>query len=417
MRRAAKRREHLIPVRVAARRTVESRVDPVAAAPGGKMLTLFLCGDIMTGRGIDQILAHPNAPDIHEPYVRDARDYIALAEQASGPIPRPVDPAYVWGDVLDELDRVAPQARIINLETSVTRSGSYWKGKGINYRMHPANIACLTAARLDVCTLANNHVLDYGYEGLAETLETARAAGLRVAGAGGNRVEACQPAVVDFNSSRLFVWSLGTESSGIPPIWAATATRPGVDFLDDLSDAAADALADRFVRVKRSRDIAVASIHWGSNWGYDVPYAHVRFAHRLIDRGIDVVHGHSSHHPRPMEVYRDKLVLYGCGDFLNDYEGISGYEHYRDDLVLMYIPTIDPETGRLAALRLVPMRIRKMKLNRAAPSDTEWLQRRMSETSAEFGCGVDLLDDGSLALRWNSARTGQREPAAAATEA
>lgn len=367
------------------------------------MLTLFLCGDVMTGRGIDQILRHPSAPEIHEPYVRDAREYVELAEQANGAIPRPVDPAYIWGDALDELDRVAPHARVINLETSITRSENYWKGKGINYRMHPDNIACLTAARLDVCTLANNHVLDYGYEGLTETLKTLKGAGLQVVGAGCNLVDARQPAILDFDKGRLFVWSLGTESSGVPPVWAARANRPGVDFLENLSDTAADALADRFVRVKRPGDIGIASIHWGSNWGDDVPPAHIRFAHRLIDRGIDIVHGHSSHHPRPIEVYRDKLVLYGCGDFLDDYEGISGHEQYRADLVLMYFPAVEPATGRLLTLRMVPMRIRKMKLNRASASEAGWLHERITQASAEFGCSVEPLPDGSLALGWSRA--------------
>jgi poly-gamma-glutamate capsule biosynthesis protein CapA/YwtB (metallophosphatase superfamily) len=364
--------------------------------------TLFVCGDVMTGRGIDQILWHPSKPEIHEPYVSDARDYVKLAEQANGRIARPVDPSYVWGDALHELHRTAPDARVINLETSITRSDDYWKGKGINYRMHPDHIACLTVARIDVCTLANNHVLDYGYEGLKETLETLKGAGLKVAGAGATLIEASQPAVVDLKRGRLFVWSLGTESSGVPPVWAATANRPGIDFLDSLSDAAADAVADRFMRVKRLGDIGMVSIHWGSNWGYDVPPAQIRFAHRLIEGGIDIIHGHSSHHPRPIEVYRDKLVLYGCGDFLNDYEGIAGYEQYRGDLVLMYFPALEPVTGRLRALRMVPMRVRRMKVSRASASEGRWLQERVSHASKDFGCDVDLLADESLALRWRN---------------
>ena len=109
----------------------------------------FLCGDVMTGRGIDQILWHPSKLQIHEPSVRDARDYVALAEQANGRISKP-DSSYVWGDAIHELDRAAPDVRAINLETSVTRSDDYWKGKGINYRMHPDHTACLSAARIDV---------------------------------------------------------------------------------------------------------------------------------------------------------------------------------------------------------------------------------------------------------------------------
>ena len=104
------------------------------------LITIFMCGDVMTGRGIDQVLPHPSDPLIHEPYVRSARGYVDLAEKGNGPIQQPVSFSYIWGDALDELERVAPDLRMINLETSITKSNDYWKGKGINYRMHPENI-------------------------------------------------------------------------------------------------------------------------------------------------------------------------------------------------------------------------------------------------------------------------------------
>src|SRR5438093_915713 len=88
---------------------------------------LFLCGDVMTGRGIDQVLPHPSNPVLYEHWVHDARDYVRLAEAANGPIPKPVALDYIWGDALGELQRAqaAPSAaaggdlRIINLETSI----------------------------------------------------------------------------------------------------------------------------------------------------------------------------------------------------------------------------------------------------------------------------------------------------------
>ena len=368
-----------------------------------RRVTLFLCGDVMTGRGIDQILMTPGMPEIHESHVKDARDYVALAERASGPIPRPVDPGYVWGDALAEIDRVAPDARIVNLEVSVTRSADYWKGKGINYRMHPANVACLGAAGIDVCALANNHVLDYGHAGLEETLATLVAAGLKTAGAGRTLGEAQRPATVDVpGGQRVLVFSFGTEVSGIPPAWAATEETPGVDLLKDLSNETADEVVERVRHVKRPGDVVIASIHWGTNWGYEVPRAHVRFAHRLVDGGVDVIHGHSSHHPRPIEVYRTKLVLYGCGDFIDDYEGIGGYEEFRDDLVLMYFPTVASHTGQLIELRMTPLRIQKMRLNRASPAEGEWLRDRLTAVSAAFGSRVEMPVDGSLLLRWQA---------------
>jgi poly-gamma-glutamate synthesis protein (capsule biosynthesis protein) len=144
---------------------------------GARDMTLFLCGDVMTGRGIDQVLPHPGDPVLHEGYATSALDYVALAERANGPIPRPAEFAYVWGDALAEWARIAPDLRIINLETAVTTRDDWQRGKGIHYRMHPANVPCLTAAAIDCCVLANNHVLDWGYAGLAETLQTLRRAG------------------------------------------------------------------------------------------------------------------------------------------------------------------------------------------------------------------------------------------------
>ena len=360
------------------------------------MVTLFLCGDVMTGRGVDQILAHSCSPGIQEEYVRDARDYVALAEEANGPISRPVGPRYVWGDALQELERVAPDARIINLETSVTTSDHFWPGKGIHYRMHPRNVDCLTAARVDVCVLANNHVLDYGHSGLDETVRTLTAAGLKTAGAAATVDAARDPAILDLaRGGRVLVFATGTETSGIPKTWAATAKTSGVDLLPDVSDQTADALLHRVRRCKRPGDVAVVSIHWGDNWGYEVPGAHVRFAHRLLDGGVDLIHGHSSHHPRPIEIYQNKLVLYGCGDFITDYEGITGYEHFRDDLVLMYFPRIDSATGELVTLHMTPLQIRRMQVVRPSTDDREWLRERLANVSRNFGCDLTASPDGT----------------------
>jgi poly-gamma-glutamate capsule biosynthesis protein CapA/YwtB (metallophosphatase superfamily) len=81
------------------------------------VITLFLCGDVMIGRGVDQIQLNSVHPRLFEPSITNAGDYVRLAERANGRIPRPVAPDYVWG-ALDDIDALAPDARIINLETS-----------------------------------------------------------------------------------------------------------------------------------------------------------------------------------------------------------------------------------------------------------------------------------------------------------
>lgn len=368
--------------------------------------TLFLCGDVMTGRGVDQIQAHPCPPQIQEPHVRDARDYVALAEEANGQFRWPVPQSYIWGDALHELERVAPDVRIINLETSITTSEAFWPGKGIHYRMHPRNVGCLTAAGVDVCVLANNHVIDYGRAGLEETLATLADVGLKVTGAGSSIHQAREPAIVDArDGGRILVFAVGAEDSGIAKAWAASLASSGVDLLPDLTDATADDLVTRVRSHKRRGDVAVVSIHWGDNWGYDVPGAHIRFAHRLVDGGIDLVHGHSSHHPRPIEIYRDKLVLYGCGDFITDYEGIAGYEQFRDDLVVMYFPRLDPNTGDLVTLHMTPLQIRRMQLVRPSAKDRDWLLARLADVSIGFGCDVTAAPgDGTYEVRRSSNR-------------
>ena len=104
------------------------------------MMRLFLCGDVMTGRGIDQALSHTVNPVLYEPYVRDAREYVHLAEKAHGSISRPLSFDYIWGDAQQELERAELDFRIVNLETAITSAETPWPHKGIHYRMQPQNV-------------------------------------------------------------------------------------------------------------------------------------------------------------------------------------------------------------------------------------------------------------------------------------
>ncbi|MFF9011516.1 CapA family protein [Streptomyces sp. NPDC014870] len=366
----------------------------------GDLVGLFLCGDVMLGRGVDQILPHPGDPHLRERYVRDARSYVALAEAVSGPIPHRVDFDYPWGVALDALDAAAPDVRVTNLETAVTTSDETAPGKAVHYRMHPENVPCLTAVRPDVCVLANNHVLDHGRGGLAETLDTLAKHGVRTVGAGEDAEAAARPAIVDLpGGGRLVAYALGMASSGIPRDWAATARHSGVHYAAGPTAASAARLLARIRDTKAPGDLVLVSLHWGSNWGYALTGGDVDYAHALIDAGADVVHGHSSHHPRPLEVHRGKLVLHGCGDLINDYEGITGYEQYRDELRLLYLVSVRPDDGLLQEVRIIPLRARRMRLEHAPGRDTRWLHDVLGRTSRPHGARVDLGEDGTLVAR------------------
>jgi poly-gamma-glutamate capsule biosynthesis protein CapA/YwtB (metallophosphatase superfamily) len=362
-----------------------------------RAVTVFLCGDVMVGRGVDQILPHPGDPTLREQHVRDARQYVELAQLRNGRIPYPVGDVWPWGDALQVLDELAPDVRIINLETSITQADDFAPGKGVHYRMSPGNVPCLAAAAPDVCALANNHVLDFGSHGLADTLDALRGARLRGVGAGRDLRDAREPAVVSISGGRrVIVVSCGFASSGIPPSWAAASDRSGINLVADLSERSAAEIIAQVDGVRKAGDLVVVSIHWGTNWGYEVPAAHRRFAHRLIEGGVDIVHGHSSHHPRPIEICRGKLVLYGCGDFIDDYEGIAGHERYRADLRLMYFVSFDQDAGAVQGLRIIPMQARTMRLRHASHADSVWLRRILNEISRPFATRVDAGSAGRL---------------------
>ena len=365
----------------------------------GDLVTLLLCGDVMPGRGVDQILPHPGVPELREPGTSDAGVYVGLAERVNGPIRYPVSFDWPWGDALRVADSMAPDVRVINLECAVTRSTEFASGKAVHYRMEPANLPCVTAFKPDACALANNHVLDFGRTGLTDTLHSLAGAGLAAVGAGHDLAEAQQAAAIPLpGGGRVLIFSCGAACSGIPASWAAAPGRPGLDLLTSFDDAVAGSVTNRVRDAKQAGDIAVVSIHWGPNWGYEVHPDQDRFARMLIDAGVDLIHGHSSHHPRPIRTYRGKLILYGCGDCIDDYEGISGYEQFRDDLRLLYFATLRRGTGQLAELRMVPMHVRKMRLEHAGSEDSKWLAAILDQISRVYGSRISLEPGGALSL-------------------
>jgi poly-gamma-glutamate synthesis protein (capsule biosynthesis protein) len=409
------------------------------------MVKIFLCGDVMTGRGIDQILPYPSNPELKEPFVKDARDYIRFAEEINGKINYPVSFDYIWGDALKELEKEKVDVRIINLETTITTSNNFLP-KAINYRMNPKNIDVLKIFKVDVACLANNHILDFGEEGLLETIETLKKNGILTVGAGKNIKEAEKPVVIKIDPFRkvrvesekvsVIIFNYADVSSGVPIWWKAEKNKAGVNLLNadytdltqtmqnnntdnpDLtqneqtfnkdadyadftqnmqnkiskwsafhsasyaSSSAESAFYDAQSALNKisagsasssaKSAFKIFSIHWGPNWGYEISEEERNFAHRLIDEAnIDIVFGHSSHHFKGIETYKGKLIIYGAGDFINDYEGIGGYEEFRGDLVLGYV--VEIKNLKINKLILLPFRIKKFRLNYCTDEEIDWI--------------------------------------------
>lgn len=369
-------------------------------------LRLFLAGDVMPARGIDQILPHAGDPRLYETWVADAREYVRLAERRNGRVPRPVGFTYAWGVALDILALERPDLRLINLECAVTQRGLP-AAKGIHYRLHPDNLPLLDAAAIDGCVLANNHVLDWGTDGLYDTLTYLEHHALRHAGAGHDLSEAEAPAAFPLaNGQRLLLFAFATRDCGVPADWAASAQRPGVARLAALDTNALTHIRGLVHDARHSGDQTVVSLHWGGNWGYDVPDEQRRFAHRLIDEaGVDLVYGHSSHHPKGFEIHHERLILYGCGDLINDYEGVAGHEGYRSDLALMYFPELDDQ-GRLSRLQLAPLRLCHLHLEHPSELDRQWLRETLERECTRLDNPGHMVESTSGRWEWHRKKLG-----------
>jgi poly-gamma-glutamate synthesis protein (capsule biosynthesis protein) len=232
--------------------------------------------------------------------------------------------------------------------------------------------------------------MDWGREGLAETMASLKQAGIRFAGAGANLAAAEEPAVlqVEGMAGRVLFLAMATRDARVPAGWEATQAQSGINLIE-LDNQHLQRIASVVRRHRRTGDFVIASIHWGDNLSPRLEPETRRFAHLLIDRaGIDLIHGHSAHHVREIEVYRGKLILYGCGDLLNDYEGIDPYRGMRPYLGLVCLADIDPPSGRLRALNMIPTRVKRLRINRAGAEDTRWLLNTLNRRTAPLGLRV-----------------------------
>lgn len=368
-------------------------------------LRLALCGDVMLGRGVDQVLPYPGNPAIYVSTsgITDANVYVRAAEQRHGAIPKGRRFDYVWGDTLSIFASFAPDLRLINLETAITSQGKPWPNKWIHYRMNPRNVAVLVHADIDFCSLANNHVMVWGYVGLAETMNTLATAGIAHAGAGRTRADASAPAILPVpGQGRAIVVSFALPSGHMPSLWTADTEKPGVNLIE-AGDRGLDAVKQRVAGVKQSGDVLIASVHAGNNFGHEIDPAQRDLFHRLIDEArFDVIHCHSSHHVKAIEVHNGRPIFYGTGDLINDYEGLPVRPErgpFCTHLGMIAFADISPASGACAALFLCPTRLRRMRVERADADEAERLAVILNRESARFGTRIENRD-GLLAVNF-----------------
>jgi poly-gamma-glutamate capsule biosynthesis protein CapA/YwtB (metallophosphatase superfamily) len=313
------------------------------------MITLALTGDVMLGRGVDEAL-------------------------------RGMRPAESWGDALSVLH--AADLRVINLECAITTHEYRWSRtpKTFHFRADPTRaVGVLRAARIDACSLANNHTLDYEEAGLLDTLEYLDGAGIRHAGAGRDLEEAARPAILDGPDGEKVALLAFTDNE---PAFAAGGDRPGTNYLPiSLEPEVLDRVEAAIAGARNAgADTILFSNHWGPNMVERPGDIFRRFARSVVDRGADVYYGHSAHIFQGVEVYRGKPILYDTGDFIDDY---AVDERLRNDRSFVFLVSV--EGGKFRRLELFPVVLSFAQTGLATGGEREEILRRMERLSAELG--------------------------------
>jgi poly-gamma-glutamate capsule biosynthesis protein CapA/YwtB (metallophosphatase superfamily) len=316
------------------------------------MTTLALTGDVMLGRGVNETLRST----------------------------RPDEP---WGDVLPLLR--SADLRIINLECAITEHRRPWSRtpKVFHFRADPLAIDVLRAARVDACSLANNHTLDFEEHGLLDTLAHLEAAGIRYAGAGRNPAEAARPVLLEEGVA------LVAFTDNEQP-FAAGPDKPGTNYLPVSLEPEVMRRVEEAVGTAREAgaDTVVFSNHWGPNMVERPRGIFRRFARAVVDRGADVYYGHSAHVFQGVEIYRGKPILYDTGDFIDDY---AVDPRLRNDRSFLFC--ISVESGDLERLELYPVSLPYARVELAKGDEREAILERMVSLSAEMGTAFDRRED------------------------
>ena len=358
---------------------------------------LNFVGDVMLGRLIDQLFPQ----HVHEPSERN----IIQSFKSSNPKLSNYNHNSPWGDTTP-LFRTQ-DLNLINLETAATTHVDKWPDKVFNYRMHPANITALHAANIHYAGLANNHTLDFREAGLVDTVNTVKEAGVAFAGAGHDEQEATRPAILQLPSSssspplQVYIWA----ASDHPSDWSSIPNFHSIDYTSRTRARIRDLIAQTSPSPSSSTSVLkVFSCHWGPNYAWCPSQETREFAHFLVDEcGIDIVHGHSSHHVQGVEAYKGKLVIYGCGDFVDDYALV---EEYRNDLGGVWRVVVqqkqqqgDERDGAkvlVKRLEMFPTKIEKFAARRlkAEEEDARWVRGKVKELSEELGTEVVVEEEG-----------------------
>ncbi|MEE9252556.1 MAG: CapA family protein [Thermodesulfobacteriota bacterium] len=295
------------------------------------------------------------------------------------------DYVYPWGDVLPLI--LQTDINIINLEAALTTSGKKVP-KVFNFKADPEKVRTLSAARIDVCNLANNHIMDFSKEGLIETARVLEEAGIKHVGAGRNISRAREAAVQERGGVTVGV--IGCTDN--EPDWCATEDRPGTNYIKVGDTGTARKLIEE---TRDEVDVLILSVHWGPNMRLRPTRQFIDFAHRVIDCGVDIIHGHSAHVFQGIEIYKDKLILYDTGDFIDDYRVEPVLRNDRSFMVV-----VELDKTKIVKTTLYPVLISRMQVNLSTGSEFTESVEGIKKLCSEFNTTVMEIDKTCVELEF-----------------
>lgn len=286
-------------------------------------------------------------------------------------------PAYPLGPIAP-LMRSA-DLTIINLECAITSSLDQWPGerKAFYFGAPPQAIESLTGAGVDMVSLANNHALDFGVEGLLDTFATLRSHGVRSAGAGINLAEALAPAIIDCNGVRFGMAAFCDHQVD----FAAGENVPGIAWIDFNNEPAVEAAwRNALERLKAAAvNWTILSLHWGPNMVSRPSAKFRRLAHAAIDMGWQILFGHSAHVFHGIEIYRGCPIIYAAGDLVDDYHVDA---EFRNDHQLLFEVVLTRDV--LHRIFLYPVFIDDCRTQHASAEQAEYILPQMSALCEEM---------------------------------
>ena len=220
-------------------------------------------------------------------------------------------PSYIWGDTLPLI--TSTDFNLFNLEAALTTCKEE-VFKVFNFKADPNRVESLLLAKTSLVNLANNHSLDYTEKGLIETLGVLDKANIPHVGAGINIEDAKKAHITNVHGINIGIIGLTDNEPG----WKAGITNPGTNYVEIVQEALED-VKRQVTELKKKVDILILTIHWGPNMRQRPPQHFIDFAHALIEAGVDIFHGHSAHIFQGMEIYKNRVIFYDTGDFIDDY--------------------------------------------------------------------------------------------------